>query len=215
MTGPVNKDYRNLRMSLVTVSYEALNPGSALVDVINVIWMELVSEYTGSGIDWPHSRNGLRPSSDATFVIIRLAPPKFGPEQSVFWPFSKVNFKKDNLTRPLGTVIVQTHIFRGSKLFGKLGLATNPLDDPLMVTPAPTQATSFSSKKKKQFQRMINVTLDKNYGKSNEDKTALKWSLNFVTVHVIQQSSVIYVLCHLNAAIRPIWNFERCWTLLN
>ena len=56
---------------------------------------------------------------------------------------------------------------------------------------------------------MINVTLDKNYGKSNEDKTALKWSLNFVTVHVIQQSS------HLNAAIRPIWNFERCWTLLN
>ena len=215
MTGPVNKDYRNLRMSLVTVSYEALNPGSALVDVINVIWMELASEYTGSGIDWPHSRNGLRPSSDATFVIIRLAPPKFGPEQSVFWPFSKVKFKKDNLTRPLGTVIVQTHIFRGSKLFGKLGLATNPLDDPLMVTPAPTQATSFSSKKKKQFQRMINVTLDKNYGKSNEDKTALKWSLNFVTVHVIQQSSVIYVLCHLNTAIRPIWNFERCWTLLN
>ena len=62
---------------------------------------------------------------------------------------------------------------------------------------------------------MINVTLDKNYGKSNEDKTALKWSLNFVTVHVIQQSSVIYVLCHLNASIRPIWNFERCWTLLN
>lgn len=215
MTGPVYKDYRNLRMSLVTVSYEALNPGSALVDVINVIWMELASEYTGSGIDWPHSRNGLRPSSDATFVIIRLAPPKFGPEQSVFWPFSKVKFKKDNLTRPLGTVIVQTHIFRGSKLFGKLGLATNPLDDPLMVTPAPTQATSFSSKKKKQFQRMINVTLDKNYGKSNEDKTALKWSLNFVTVHVIQQSSVIYVLCHLNTAIRPIWNFERCWTLLN
>ena len=38
MTGPVNKDYIwNLRMSLVTVSYEALNPGSALVDVINVI----------------------------------------------------------------------------------------------------------------------------------------------------------------------------------
>ena len=214
MTGPVYKDYRNLRMSLVTVSYEALNPGSALVDVINVIWMELVSEYTGSGIDWPHSRNGLRPSSDATFVIIRLAPPKFGPEQSVFWPFSKVKFKKDKLTRPLGTVIVQTHIFCGSKLFGKLGLATNPLDDPLMVTPAPTQATTFSSKKKK-IQRMINVTLDKNYGKSNEDKTALKWSLNFVTVHVIQQSSVIYVLCHLNAAIRLIWNFERCWTLLN
>ena len=215
MTGPVNKDYRSLPMSLVTVSYEALNPGSALVDVINVIWMELASEYTGSGIDWPHSRNGgLRPSSDATFVIIRLAPPKFGPEQSVFWPFSKVKFKKDNLIRPLGTVIVQTHIFRGSKLFGKLGLATNPLDDPLMVTPAPPQATTFSSKKKK-IQRMINVTLDKNYGKSNEDKTALKWSLNFVTVHVIQQSSVIYVLCHLNAAIRPIWNFERCWTLLN
>ena len=216
MTGPVNKDYRNLRMSLVTVSYEALNPGSALVDVINVIWMELngASEYTGSGIDWPHSRNGLRPSSDATFVIIRLAPPKFGPEQSVFWPFSKVKFKKDNLTRPLGTVIVQTHIFCGSKLFGKLGLATNPLDDPLMVTPAPTQATTFSSKKR-QFQQMINVTLDKNYGKSNKDKTALKWSLNFVTVNVIQQSNVIHVLCHLNAAIRPIWDFERCWTLLN
>ena len=37
MTGPVNKDYRSLPMSLVTVSYEALNPGSALVDVINVI----------------------------------------------------------------------------------------------------------------------------------------------------------------------------------
>ena len=53
MTGPVYKDYRNLRMSLVTVSYEALNPGSALVDVINVIWMELESEYTGSG---PHAQ---------------------------------------------------------------------------------------------------------------------------------------------------------------
>ena len=148
MKGPVYKDYGNLRISLVTVSYEALNPGSALVDVINVIWMDLASEYTGSGIDWPHSRNGLRPSSDPTFVIIRLAPPRFAPEQSVFWPSSKVKFKKDNLIRPLGTVIVQTHIFCGSKLFGKLGLETNPLDDPLMVTPAPTQATTFSSKKK-------------------------------------------------------------------
>ena len=38
MKGPAYEDYyRNLRMSLVTVSYEALNPGSALVDVINVI----------------------------------------------------------------------------------------------------------------------------------------------------------------------------------
>ena len=148
MKRPAYKDYRNLRISLVTVSYEALNPGSALVDVINVIWMDLASEYTGAGIDWPHSWNGRRPSSDATFVILRLAPPRFEPEQSVFWPFSKVKFKKDNLIRPLGTVIVQTHIFCGSKLFGKLGLETNPLDDPLMVTPAPTQATTFSSKKK-------------------------------------------------------------------
>lgn len=175
MTGPVNKDYIwNLRMSLVTVSYEALNPGSALVDVINVIWMELVSEYTGSGIDWPHSRNGLRPSSDATFVIIRLAPPKFGPEQSVFWPFSKVKFKKDNLTRPLGTVIVQTHIFCGSKLFGKLGLATNPLDDPLMVTPAPPQATTFSSKKKKKFNEWSTSPEIKTMAKAM--KTKLLWS---------------------------------------
>ena len=53
------------------------------------------------------------------------------------------------MIRPLGTVIVQTHIFCGSMLFGKLGLETNPLDDPLMVTP-PTQATTFSSKKEKQ-----------------------------------------------------------------
>lgn len=151
MKGPAYEDYyRNLRMSLVTVSYEALNPGSALVDVINVIWTELASEYTGAGIDWPQSLNGLRPSFDATFVILRLAPPRTEPEQSVFWPFSRVKFRKDNLIRPLGTVIVQTHTFCGSNLFGKLGLETNPLDDPLMVTPTPTQATTFSSKKEKQ-----------------------------------------------------------------
>ena len=37
MKGPVYKDYGNLRISFVTVSYEALNPGSVLMDVINVI----------------------------------------------------------------------------------------------------------------------------------------------------------------------------------
>ena len=37
MKGAVYKDYGNLRISLVTVSYEALNPGSALMNVINVI----------------------------------------------------------------------------------------------------------------------------------------------------------------------------------
>lgn len=150
MTGPVNKDYRNLRMSLVTVSYEALNPGSALVDVINVIWMELVSEYTGSGIDWPHSRNGLRPSSDATFVIIRLAPPKFGPEQSVFWPFSKVKFKKDNLTRPLGTVIVQTHLL-WIKVVWKVGACDKSTWWPADGNSSSTTGYNIQFEKKKKF----------------------------------------------------------------
>ena len=100
--------------------------------------MELVSEYTGSGMFWPHSLKGLRPSFDAMFVISTRAPPG-APLQSVVWPCSKVKFKKDNLIRPLGTVIVQTHVFKGSKLFGKLGLATNPLDAPLILTP-PAQA---------------------------------------------------------------------------
>ena len=102
--------------------------------------MELVSEYTGSGMFWPHSLKGLRPSFDAMFVISTKAPPG-GPDlQSVLWPCSKVKFKKDNLIRPLGTVIVQTHVFKGSKLFGKLGLATNPLDAPLILTPGTVQA---------------------------------------------------------------------------
>ena len=99
--------------------------------------MEVASAYTGSGMFWPHSVKGLRPSFDAMFVISTEAPPRFGPPQSVFWPGSKVKFKKDNLIRPLGTVIVQTHVFEGSKLFGKLGLATNPLDAPLILTPGP------------------------------------------------------------------------------
>ena len=98
--------------------------------------MELASEYTGSGMFWPHSLKGLRPSFDAMFVISTEAPPG-GPLQSVVWPCSKVKFKKDNLIRPLGTVIVQTHVCEGSKLFGKLGLATNPLDIPLILTPGP------------------------------------------------------------------------------
>ena len=101
--------------------------------------MELASEYTGSGMFWPHSLKGLSPSFDAMLVISTKAPPG-GPDlQSVLWPCSKVKFKKDNLIRPLGTVIVQTHIFEGSMLFGKLGLATNPLDAPLILTP-PAQA---------------------------------------------------------------------------
>ena len=98
--------------------------------------MELVSEYTGSGMFWPHSLKGLRPSFDAMFVISTKAPPG-APLQSVVWPCSKVKFKKDNLIRPLGTVIVQTHVCEVPKLFGKLGLATNPLDAPLIVAPAP------------------------------------------------------------------------------
>ena len=102
--------------------------------------MELVSEYTGSGMFWPHSLKGLRPSFDAMFVILTEAPPRFGPVQSVFWPGSKVKFKKDNLIRPLGTVIVQTHVCEVPKLFGKLGLATNPLDAPLILTPGTVQA---------------------------------------------------------------------------
>ena len=36
---------------------------------------------------------------------------------------------------------------------------------------------------------MINITLDKNYSKSNKDKTALIWSLNFIIVHVIQKAA--------------------------
>ena len=98
--------------------------------------MELASEYTGSGMFWPHSLKGLSPSFDAMFVISTKAPPG-GPLQSVVWPCSKVKFKKDNLIRPLGTVIVQTHVCEGSKLFGKLGLATNPLGIPLILTPGP------------------------------------------------------------------------------
>ena len=103
--------------------------------------MEGASEYTGSGMFCPQSlKGGAPPSSDATFVISTEAPPGFAPLQSVFWPGSKVKFKKDNLIRPLGTVIVQTHICEALKLFGKLGLATNPLDAPLILTPGP-QAT--------------------------------------------------------------------------
>ena len=102
--------------------------------------MELASEYTGSGMFWPHSLNGLSPSFDAMFVIVTEAPPWLGPVQSVFWPGSKVKFRKDNLIRPLGIVIFQTHLFEVSKLFGKLGLATNPLDAPLILTAAPVQA---------------------------------------------------------------------------
>ena len=98
--------------------------------------MELASEYTGSGMFWPHSLKGLSPSFEAMLVISTKAPPG-GLVQSVVWPCSKVKFKKDNLIRPLGTVIVQTHIFEGPMLFGKLGLATNPLDAPLILTPAP------------------------------------------------------------------------------
>ena len=131
------KTQKHLHNSSVTVSYEALNPGSALEDVRKVIWMELATEYTGSGMFWPHSLKGLSPSFDAMFVISTEAPPRFDPVQSVFWPGSKVKFKKDNLIRPLGTVIVQTHVFEGSKVFGKLGLATNPLDAPLILTPGP------------------------------------------------------------------------------
>ena len=101
--------------------------------------MELASEYTGSGMFWPHSLKGLSPSFDAMLVISTKAPPG-APLQLVVWPCSKVKFKKDNLIRPLGTVIVQTHVFKGSKLFGKLGLATNPLDAPLILTPGPVQA---------------------------------------------------------------------------
>ena len=97
--------------------------------------MELASEYTGSGMFWPHSLKGMRPSFDAMLVISTEAPPRFDPPQSVFCPGSKVKLKKDNLIRPLGTVIVQTHVFKRSKLFGKLGLATNPLDAPLILTP--------------------------------------------------------------------------------
>ena len=97
--------------------------------------MELASEYTGSGMFWPHSLKGLSPSFEAMFVISTKAPP--GGELQSVWPGSKVKFKKDNLIRPLGTVIVQTHIFEGPMLFGKLGLATNPLDAPLILTPAP------------------------------------------------------------------------------
>ena len=130
------KTQKHLHISSVTVSYEALNPGSALEAVFKIIWMELVSEYTGSGMCWPHSLKGLRPSFDAMFVISTKAPPG-GPVQSVVWPCSKVKFKKDNLIRPLGTVIVQTHVLAAAKLFGKLGLATNPLDAPLILTPAP------------------------------------------------------------------------------
>ena len=137
------KTQKHLHISSVTVSNEALNPGSALEDVRKVIWMELASEYTGSGMFWPHSLKGMRPSFDAMFVISTEAPPGFGPLQSVFWPGSKVKFKKDNLIRPLGTVIVQTHICEGSKLFGKLGLATNPLDAPLILTPGPQAIRSY------------------------------------------------------------------------
>ena len=141
------KTQRHLHISSVTVSYEALNPGRPSEDVLKVIWMELASEYTGSGMFWPHSLNGLSPSFDAMFVIVTEAPPWLGPVQSVFWPGSKVKFRKDNLIRPLGIVIVQTHVFEVSKLFGKLGLATNPLDSPPMLTPAPVQATTRNSEK--------------------------------------------------------------------
>ena len=78
------KTQKHLHISSVTVSYEALNPGSALETVLKVITMELVSEYTGSGMFWPHSLKGLRPSFDAMFVISTEAPPGFGPLQSVF-----------------------------------------------------------------------------------------------------------------------------------
>ena len=130
------KTQKHLHISSVNVSYEALNPGSSLEAVLKVIWMELVSEYTGSGMFWPHSLKGLSPSFDAMLVISTKAPPG-GELQSVVWPGSKVKFKKDNLIRPLGTVIVQTHTCEGPMLFGKLGLATNPLDAPLILTPAP------------------------------------------------------------------------------
>ena len=102
--------------------------------------MVSASEYTGSGMFWPHSLNSGRSSFDAMFVIITEAPPTFNPVQSVSWPGSKVKFKKDNLIRPLGTVIVQTHVLSRAKLFGKLGLATNPLDAPLILTPGIVQA---------------------------------------------------------------------------
>ena len=61
---------------------------------------------------------------------------------------SKVKFKKDNLIRPLGTVIIQIHCCDGRKLPGKLGLETNPLDAPLIVSPAPLQATGNKVKDK-------------------------------------------------------------------
>ena len=45
--------------------------------------MELASEYTGSGMFWPHSLKGLSPSFDAMLVISTKAPPG-GPDlQSV------------------------------------------------------------------------------------------------------------------------------------
>ena len=37
--------------------------------------MELASEYTGSGMFWPHSLKGLSPSFDAMLVISTKAPP--------------------------------------------------------------------------------------------------------------------------------------------
>jgi len=59
---------------------------------------------------------------------------------------SKVKLKNVNLIRLLGTVIFQIQRAFCGKLFGKLGLATNPLDAPVRAIPPEAQAAKKNTK---------------------------------------------------------------------
>ena len=118
-----------------------------MLPVINSILMVFPTEYTGAGISSPHNSKGMLSSFEATFVSLTNGATA-ALEHSVITlgSGSKVKFKKDNLIRPLGTVIVQIHCCIARKLPGKLGLETNPLDAPLIFCPGPEHATGNINK---------------------------------------------------------------------